>query len=140
VTKREQIAAFIEKNVDWPRANAFFREVPLPWAQSEFIYASTSQQTRPTAEVLAAEFVENSEFLALRLGTLLGTPQGEIVAQGVEMVSPPFYREDVELLVDALQMAAKMQNKKIAGRLALGAIIATVALILLASSNTDQVS
>ena len=140
MTKQEEIAAFLERNVDWPRANVFFREVLPPWAQNEFIYASNSQQTRPSAEVLAAEFLDNSEFLALRLGTLLGTPQGEIVAQGVEMVSPPFYREDVELLVDALQMAAKMQNKKIAGRFALGAIIATVALILLASSNQDQAS
>jgi hypothetical protein len=37
-------------------------------------------------------------------------------------------------------MAAKMQNKKIAGRFALGAIIATVALILLVNSNQDQAS
>jgi hypothetical protein len=140
MAKQEQIAAFIEKNVNWARANAFYREVPLPWAQSEFIYASNSQRTRPTTEVLAAELLDNSEFLALRLGTVLGTTQGEIVAQGVEMVLPPFIREDVELLVDALQIAAKMQNQKIAGRLALGAIIATVVVILLANSNPDQAS
>ena len=140
MTKQEQIASFIEKNFDWPSASAFFREVPLPWAQSEFIYASNSQQARPTAEALAVEFLDNSEFLALRLSTLLGTTQGEIVAQAVEMVSPPPFREDVELLVDALQIAAKMQNQKIAGRFALVAIIATVVVILLASSNPDQAS
>lgn len=140
MTKQAQIAEFIEKNVDWPRANIFFQENFLPWTRTEFIYASNSQQTRPTAEELAAEFIDNSEFCALRLGTFLGTTQGEILVQGVEMVSPPFYREDIELLVDALQMAAKIQNQKIAGRLALGAIIATVAVILLAGSKLDQAS
>lgn len=140
MTKQEQIAAFIERNVDWPRANASFREVPLPWEQSEFICASNNQQTRPTVEGLAMEFLDNSEFLALRLGTLLGTTQGEIIAQAVEMASPPFVREDVELLVDALQVAAKLQNQRVAGRLALGAIAAAVVVILFASSYRKQAS
>ena len=41
------------------------------------------------------------------------------------IVTPPFYRQDIELLVDALKPAASMQQREgqeVAGRLALGAI------------------
>ena len=77
--------------------------------------------TNSELEALAIQFVNDEEFRLLRLGTLLGTTQGDVIVQGVELVAPPFYRQDIELLVDALKLAARMQNKRIAGRFALAA-------------------
>lgn len=138
MTKQEEIAAFVERNVTWPRGRFFFREELFPWEQIHYQYSGDPQQIRPKVETVATEFLRNAEFRALRLGTWLGTAQGEVISQGVEMVSPPFYRQDIELLVDALQLAAKMQNKKIAGLVAFGAIGSVAALALIAGSGSDQ--
>jgi hypothetical protein len=51
-----------------------------------------------------------AEFEVLALGRLLGTTDGKIIMQGVEMVSPPLYREDIELFVEPLQIAARAQQ------------------------------
>ena len=53
-----------------------------------------------------------AEFRALKLGTWLLTPDGQVLAEAVELVTPPFYRADVELLIDALQIAAKQQHRE----------------------------
>src|SRR6202044_2508315 len=81
---------------------------------------------RPTPEELAAELVALAEFRALGLGSWLGTADGQVIAQAVEIVSPPFYRQDVELLVAALRHAATLQQQEgqqVAGQYAVGAIV-----------------
>ena len=45
------------------------------------------------------------------MGTWLGTTDGEIITQAVEMVLPMFYAEGVVLLVEALKLAAAMQRQ-----------------------------
>jgi len=74
-----------------------------------------------SAAELAGQLLATAEFRALGLGSWLGTPDGEFFTAAVEAVSPPFYRQDEELLVEALKLAAKMQsgNQKAARALGL---------------------
>jgi hypothetical protein len=118
MTKQQEIAAFIDQHIAWPR-------VPYDCdpALDGMLHAHLGPG-RPDAEQLAHELLDLADFHALRLGTWLNTTDGEIVAQGVEMVTPPLYRQDVQLLVAALRYAANLQheNAQRAGELALGAI------------------
>lgn len=69
-------------------------------------------QGRPTATDVAKEFLGCAAFRALQLGTWLGTTDGEIITQAVEMVVPMFYAEDVALIVEALKLAAATQQQE----------------------------
>jgi hypothetical protein len=85
-------------------------------------------------EQLAQQFLEIAEFRTLQLGNWLGTTDGAIIAAAVEMVMPPFFQEDVELLVAALKLAADMQHvvgRETAARLAFGfaGVVVLVALV-----------
>ena len=66
--------------------------------------------SRPTADELAHELLTDAEFEALQLGTWLNTTNGKVISEAVEMVLPPFYRQDAELLVEALQLAANLRR------------------------------
>jgi hypothetical protein len=126
--KREEIAALLDRRVAWTR-------MPGP----SWLYPERYRwEARPTVEQLAQELLHDAEFRALRLGTWLGTVDGEVITEAVEMVTPPFYRQDVELLVEALQLAAALQaseGQEKAGKLALSAIGAA-ALVALAIASS----
>lgn len=80
---------------------------------------------RPTAEEIARWYLKQAEFRALKLGNWLNTEEGEVIVWAIEQCLPLGYREDVELLVDALKLAAALQQKeerKAAGILVVGAI------------------
>jgi hypothetical protein len=114
--KRQALTESLSDRFDWerPPTRGFFDYLNYgdrPW------YAR-----RPTPEELAEELLQDAEFRSLQLGTVLGTPEVHLVAHAVEAASPPFYRSDEQLLVEALTLAAKMQNRQAAGRLALGAV------------------
>jgi hypothetical protein len=116
MTRQEQIAVFLDRHITLPRAVSPYGEA--------YMYADIAWP-RPSVEQVADELLAIGEFRALQLGTWLGTTDGQVIAQAVEMVSPPFYRQDVELLVAALQHSAKIQNqegKDAAGKFALKAI------------------
>jgi len=118
VTKQEKLAAFLDAQIAFPRMTGLY------WHASPYPYRHLAQQ-RPTAEQLAEELLGFAEIRALQLGTWLGTTDGQVIAEAVEMLTPPLYREDAELLVAALNYAAELQwreGQKIAGRVALGAI------------------
>jgi hypothetical protein len=119
MTKQEEIGAFLNQHITLPRI------VSPYWAhQQQFL-----GQSRPPVEQVANELLQIAEFRALRLGTWLGTVDGQVITEAVEAVAPPFYRQDIELLVSALTLAAKMQQTEgqdRAGKLALGAIGAAV--------------
>ena len=128
MTKQQQIARFLDGYVTaWPRVYSWYDELgpwPLP--------------PRPTPNQLADELLKVAEFRTLQLGTWLGTTDGQVIAEAVEMVSPPFYRQDIELLVEALRLAAEMQRtegRERAGKVAVGAIgVAAVVAIAIADS------
>lgn len=130
MTKQEQIATFLNQHINLPRVTSPY------WAHQRHYL----MQPRPSAEQVAQELLQIAEFRALRLGTWLGTVDGQVITEAVEMVVPPFYRQDIELLVAALQLAAQLQqteghNK--AGKLALGAI-GIAALIGIAGSGAGR--
>ena len=123
MTKQEQIADFIAKHITLPRMATRYG---LAHYQSPSAYSyGYIPPNRPSVEQVAEELLGVGEFRALQLGTWLGTTDGQVIAEAVEMVTPPLYRQDVELLVAALRYAAQLQQQegqKIAGRVALGAV------------------
>ena len=116
MTKQAQITAYLQgRYARWPLAGPFWTTPFNPYGW----------MARPTAEELARELLQDAGFRALQLGSWLGTTDGRIIAAAVEAVSPPLYRQDVELLVAALQRAADLQQQEgqqIAGGYAIKAI------------------
>lgn len=143
MTKPEQIADFVRRNVDfiYDMAGQNLRG-PRPFASGlDFLFVTPS--ARPSIEDVARQIVQMGEFRSLQLGGFLATPNGQLIAQGVELELPLFYREDVEFLVAVLTRAAELQREdaQAAGRVALGAtlvIVAVIALALRGSASTKR--
>ncbi len=116
--REEQIAAYVRGNPPFPLVAAsppHYMRLP-----------GYGPPQRPTAEEIGRWLLQDAEFRALELGTWLGTTDGEIIAGAVEGFLPPLYRQDVELLVDALRFAADLQQtegREVAGAWALGSIV-----------------
>lgn len=141
MTKQEQIADFLDSHIVWPRATHGCGpwDADFPWAGPP---CNSTRAPRPSVDELAHELLGIGEFRALQLGSWLSTTDGQVIAQAVEMVTPPFYSEDVELLVAALQRAAQLQQvegQQAAGRNALVAIGASalIALVIFAIGESS---
>jgi hypothetical protein len=94
---QEDITRFVHAYTDqWPRLGCI---------------SSSLGVHRYTPETLAQELLNSAEFRALQLGTWLGTPDGELISAAVHAVMPPPYRQDIDLLIEALKIAAKAQQK-----------------------------
>jgi len=118
--REEQVAAYLRTNPPFPLMAA-----PLPPYVRIGVTGHGPPQ-RPSAEEIGKLFLQDAEFRALELGTWLGTTDGEIIAGAVESFLPPLYRQDAELLVDALKFAADLQQtegREVAGAWALGSIV-----------------
>jgi hypothetical protein len=76
----------------------------------------------PTLEQAGAELVRNTEFRALQLGTFLNTPTGEFFEEAVALAVPRAFAPEFGLLVDALKLAAKLQQGEARGNVILTAI------------------
>ena len=98
---------------DWPREGppAFLQHVP-PISQVR------------SAEHLAEELFADAGFRALKLGTFLKTPDGQLLAAAVGALAPPPYRQDIALLVQALRLAAGMQQEQARDMLIKGLVVA----------------
>lgn len=95
---------------------------------------------RPTAEEIARWYLKDAEFRSLKLGTWLGTEEGEVITWAIEQCLPLGYREDAELLIDALKLAAVLQQKedrKAAAVLA-GGVIALTGLLVREMGSTAK--
>ena len=64
-----------------------------------------------TVPELAEELLEDVGFRALELGGFLSTPDGELIASGVELALPSTDRRVADLAVDALKLAAAKQSE-----------------------------
>jgi hypothetical protein len=115
VTPQDRITAYLETFIQqWPRYGH-------GW------YVQPAMASAYTAAQIADALLSDAEFRALKLGTWLNTPSGELVAAAVTALSPPPYREDVELLIEALQLAAQRQQAEARQKLlAGGAILAAI--------------
>jgi hypothetical protein len=112
--KLRRLTEFLDQYINFPRSG------PGP------AFGWCLRGDRPSAEELAQDLLGSAEFTALGIGTWFGTPQGRFFADAVEAVSPPFYREDEELLVDGLTLAARLHaegKQKAAGFVAIGAVV-----------------
>lgn len=131
--REEQIAAYVRGKPPFPLVAA-----PPPHYMKLPGYGPPQ---RPTAEEIGRWLLQDAEFRALELGTWLGTTDGEIIASAVESFLPPLYRQDVELLVDALKFAADLQQtegREVAGAWALGSIVVAGILWLGIKSGRPQ--
>jgi hypothetical protein len=63
----------------------------------------------------------------LRLGTWLGTTDGQIISSAVATVIPPTYRPEYNLVVDGLKLAAELQAQ---GKQKVASIIGGVVLVV----------
>jgi hypothetical protein len=101
---------------------------PLPWLIA-------MQRQLPPLEQFRRELLEDAEFRALKLGSWLGTVDGNLIAEAVSMVIPPAYGPAYELAVKGLTLAAQDQaaeGRKTAGAVALGTVLVCGALAVAA--------
>src|SRR5258706_9148420 len=103
---QEQITRFLDSYIaSWPRS-------PFGWGEwyhgAGWIQPPVASHTTPTE--LAQDLVANAEFRALQLGTWLNRPDTELITAAVEAITPPPYREDIELITEALKLAARAQR------------------------------
>ena len=100
---RQQIAAFVE----W-----YFTDIP----RSNVAAYEDGYRFRNTAAQYAKQLGSTVEFEALNLGQFFGSPDGQLIRTGVALVFPGYLAGDIDLIVDALMLAARAQarNKRIA--------------------------
>jgi hypothetical protein len=122
MTKQEEIAQFLDTHCDLPRVTNSF--IPPGYPRHMGLWHRVPLAARPSVEELAQQLLAKPEFVALRLGGFLGTPEWRVIAEGVELVSPPFYAADAKLLVDGLTYAAQLQaqGNRRAGLVAIGTV------------------
>ncbi len=127
VASREDIAEFLEGFIeDWPRAQVFqFQFRPPP-----------AMASRVSAGDVASQLLESAGFRALHLGSWLNTPDGELIAAAVEMLTPAPYDGDAKLLVEAVTIAAaKQRAAELDKAVGLG-VVAAIGAVLFAGSRS----
>lgn len=124
-TEQQALTAYLAKfTAQWPRYE--------PWGWTRYADFSSGQDV----DQVAAELLADAEFRALKLGTWLSTPEGEFVTAAVTGLAPPLYQPDVEVLIKALQIAARQQQSEARKTLAFGA--AAVGALALAVSASGK--
>ena len=118
---QDQLADFIRCRISVGRVQPGADYSYLSWYPMPY-----QLEPLPAFEQVAAELVRDTEFRALQLGTFLNTPSGEFVAQTVALAVPRGFVPEFALLVDALKLAAKLQQGEARGNVILSAIGAVV--------------
>jgi hypothetical protein len=73
-----------------------------------------------SAGQVADALLADAEFRALRLGTWLNTPSGEGVAAAAMVLMAAPLKQDIDLLIEGLQLAAQRQQAEARPKLAVG--------------------
>lgn len=132
---QSQLTEYLEELVTgWPRRPTF-NEHPF-MLHSQPVPVPVAAKTSP--QELAEQMLASTEFRVLKLGTWLQTPDGQLITAAVEALSPPPLREDVELLVTALTLAAKAQQGQGRVRAATTGIVASVAVGLAVAAALSE--
>jgi hypothetical protein len=131
VATQEEITAFLASYIEgWP---------PVHYSTA---YSLASRFHPPlmadmhTAQEIAAHLFADAEFRSLQLGTWLSTPNGELITAAVEAITPPPYRQDIQLLVEAVTLAAKMQQDAGGERAVAAGLVLAFGGALLAASRS----
>jgi hypothetical protein len=106
MASQEAITEFLDSyTAHWPRVPAWpYHYSPPHWQQPAMAY-------QVTPEALADDLISNAQFRALQLGTWLNRPDAELITAAVQAITPPPYSQDIELLVEALKLAAQAQRR-----------------------------
>lgn len=97
------------------RLTSYLATFTATWPRPDQLYylgGPPAMASHYTPKQIADLLIKDAEFKALKIGTFLNTPDGRVLAAAVERLTPPPYREDVTLLVEALQLAAKAQQQE----------------------------
>jgi hypothetical protein len=128
---REKITEFIDGYIaDWPRVQVWPGQYyGLTWGQPPMAHQMTSQE-------LAQDLAANAEFRALQLGTWLNRPDVELITAAAEAITPPPYRQDIEVLIEGMKLAAQLQRRDGWNRVAVTAGSAAVMTLLFTGSKS----
>jgi hypothetical protein len=126
----EAVAQFLEEFIhDWPRDPTWqagpFGFRPLP-----------AMAYQVSVDELAGQILQTVGFRALRLGSWLNTPDGELIAAAVELLTPPPYAIDAQLLIDALEVAANRQRSAEREKVMGIGVVAAIGAVLLSASRS----
>jgi hypothetical protein len=123
-TPQQQITAYLDKFTgQWPRHGR-------AW------YGQRTMASVYTAGQIADALLADAEFRALRLGTWLNTPSGELLTAAVTALTPPPFQQDIALLVEALHLAAQRQQAEARQKIAVGVLGGAALAIALGSSRS----
>jgi hypothetical protein len=89
-----------------------------------------------SAHEVAGQMLQTVGFRALRLGSWLNTPDGELIVAAVELLTPPPYAIDAELLVDALKIAANRQRSAELERAVGIGVVAAIGAVLVSGARS----
>jgi hypothetical protein len=89
-----------------------------------------------SVEDLAGQLLEDAGFRALNLGSWFITPDGQLIAAGVQLLTPPSYDIDVRLLVDALKVAAAKHRTAQLDKVVGVGVVAAIGAVLLSASRS----
>ena len=104
---------------DNQRITEYLARFTAQWPRQDWILRPTMADHYTPAQIADA-LLADAEFRALRLGTWLSTPSGELLADAVTALAPAPYQQDISLLIDALQLAAERQQAEARQKLAIG--------------------
>ncbi len=93
------------------------------------------------SERLAATLLADLEFQEIRLTDWLGTPDGRLIESAVLALLPPLQRGEVQLVVEAVTLAARKKrqgNETLAALLTLGAAIGLGVLVVAWVSTSPE--
>jgi hypothetical protein len=121
-TPQQHITAYLQKFTEqWPR-HTFYVEPTIGSVYS--------------AQQIADALLADAKFRALRLGTWLNTPSGELLTASVMALTPPLFNEDADLLLTALQLATQRQQGEARQKIAVGLLGGAALAIALGSSRS----
>jgi hypothetical protein len=128
-TTSDQLAEYLAKfTQSWPRRPEL-RRVSYRFEQPSTV------ASRHTVEEVTGWLLADAEFKALKLGNWLGTPDGRFFAAAAATLTPAPYGDDLKLLLEALQLAAKQQHEEAISKLVLGTLGAAAVALLIGAAN-----
>jgi hypothetical protein len=120
---RQRVTAYLEKFTgEWPRYGR-------AW------YGQRVMASAYTAEQIASALLADPGFRGLKLGTWLSIPSRELITEAVAALSSPLFQQDVDLLVEALLLAAQKQQEEARQGIAFGLLGGAALAIALRSSR-----
>jgi hypothetical protein len=107
---QEQIVKFIDERLVWPVSPPLQMLGHRAVVSVGFQHPGGDPVWFPDAQALGNALAADVGFQALRLGTWLNTPDGNLIASATGQLLPPQYRPEYQFVVEALQFAASKQR------------------------------